>query len=70
MGVLTQRLALDDDLRSEIQDWAQAELKGMGCCTWAEFEVEVRLATSSRVHSHADSVSQISLVRERIAQLS
>ena len=47
MGVLAQSLALDDDLRSEIQAWAQAELKGMGCCTWAEFEVEVKLVTSS-----------------------
>jgi len=46
MGVLTQSLALDDDLRSEIQSWAQTELRGMGCCTWAEFEVEVRLATA------------------------
>ena len=46
MGVLTQSLALDDDLRSEIQAWAQEELKAMGCCTWAEFEVEVKLATS------------------------
>ena len=47
MGVLAQSLALEEDLRSEIQAWAQAELKGRGCSTWEEFETEVRLVTAA-----------------------